>query len=129
MTRWMARAACSSKIPHDKSLAADCAKLQGCLTFSRAEIRVCLFILVPRLRGCFALGKEKAKTNFDVVPNKTALINIDMQNCFVENSPVAAPRGMEILPRINILADACRKEGALVIRTVHVVRPDGSDTA
>ena len=49
------------------------------------------------------MGKEKAKTNFDVVPNKTALINIDMQNCFVENSPVAAPRGMEILPRINIL--------------------------
>src|ERR1700719_471260 len=67
-------------------------------------------------------------TDFRVVPNKTALINIDMQNCFVENSPLAAPRGMEILPRINKLAEACRKEGALVIHTVHVVRPDGSNT-
>ena len=67
-------------------------------------------------------------TDFRVVPSKTALINIDMQNCFVEKSPVAAPRGMEILPRINKLAGACRKEGALVIHTVHVVRPDGSNT-
>jgi ureidoacrylate peracid hydrolase len=67
-------------------------------------------------------------TDFRVVPSKTALINIDMQNCFVEKSPVAAPRGMEILPRINKLADACRKAGALVIHTVHVVRPDGSNT-
>ncbi len=67
-------------------------------------------------------------TDFHVVPSKTALINIDMQNCFVENSPVAAPRGMEILPRINKLANACREQGALVIHTVHVVRPDGSNT-
>jgi ureidoacrylate peracid hydrolase len=67
-------------------------------------------------------------TDFHVVPSKTALINIDMQNCFVENSPVAAPRGTEILPRINKLANACREQGALVIHTVHVVRPDGSNT-
>ena len=67
-------------------------------------------------------------TDFRVVPNKTALINIDMQNCFVEKSPVAAPRGMEILPRINKLAEACRNVGALLIHTIHVVRPDGSNT-
>jgi nicotinamidase-related amidase len=67
-------------------------------------------------------------TNFSVIPTKTALVNIDMQNCFVENSPLAAPRGPEILPRINKLADACRKAGALVIHTIHVVRPDGSNT-
>jgi nicotinamidase-related amidase len=67
-------------------------------------------------------------TNFNVVPAKTALINIDMQNCFVEKSPLAAPRGPEILPRINQLADACRKAGVLVIHTIHVVRPDGSNT-
>lgn len=67
-------------------------------------------------------------TDFSVDPRKTALINIDMQNCFVENSPVAAPRGPEILPRINDLAEACRRNGALVIHTVHVVRPDGSNT-
>jgi len=67
-------------------------------------------------------------TDFPVIPSKTALINIDMQNCFVENSPLAAPRGPEILPRINKLAAACREAGALVIHTVHVVRPDGSNT-
>ena len=67
-------------------------------------------------------------TDFKFDPRKTALLNIDMQNCFVENSPVAAPRGREILPRINKLAEVCRKRGALVIHTVHVVRPDGSNT-
>jgi nicotinamidase-related amidase len=67
-------------------------------------------------------------TDFPVIPRRTALINIDMQNCFVENSPVAAPRGMEILPRINKIAQECRERGALVIHTVHVVRPDGSNT-
>ncbi len=67
-------------------------------------------------------------TDFQVDPSKTALINIDMQNCFVENSPVAAPRGAEILPRINQIAESCRKQGAMVIHTVHVVRPDGSNT-
>ena len=40
----------------------------------------------------------------------------------------AAPRGREILPRINKIAEVCRKRGALVIHTVHVVRPDGSNT-
>jgi ureidoacrylate peracid hydrolase len=67
-------------------------------------------------------------TDFQIEPQRTALINIDMQNCFVENSPVAAPRGMEILPRINALAEACRGAGALVMHTVHLVRPDGSNT-
>src|SRR5579863_7706058 len=72
--------------------------------------------------------RKRLMTNFNIVPAKTALINIDMQNCFVEKSPLAAPRGPEILPRINKLADACRKAGILVIHTIHVVRPDGSNT-
>ena len=50
-------------------------------------------------------------TDFKFEPRKTALLNIDMQNCFVENSPVAAPRGREILPRINKLGEVCRKFG------------------
>jgi nicotinamidase-related amidase len=66
--------------------------------------------------------------NFKVDPKKTALINVDMQNCFVQDSPVAAPKGPEIIPRINKIAEACRRSGALVIHTVHVVRPDGSTT-
>ena len=56
-----------------------------------------------------------------------ALINIDMQNCFVENSPIAAPDGIEILTRINRLAEVCRNVGALVVHTSHVIRPDGSN--
>jgi len=34
-------------------------------------------------------------TDFKFDPRKAALLNIDMQNCFVENSPVAATRGRE----------------------------------
>jgi nicotinamidase-related amidase len=71
---------------------------------------------------------EAGMTDFKFDPRRTALLNIDMQNCFVENSPVAAPRGREIVPRINKLAEVCRKRGALVIHTLHLVRPDGSNT-
>ncbi|MBM7046561.1 cysteine hydrolase family protein [Rhizobium lusitanum] len=67
-------------------------------------------------------------TNFSVNPKTTALINVDIQNCFVQDSPVAAPGGAAIIPRINKLADAVRRTGGLVIHTAHVVRPDGSTT-
>jgi isochorismate hydrolase len=70
---------------------------------------------------------EAGMTDFKFHPRRIALLNIDMQNCFVENSPLAAPRGREILPRINKLANVCRKRGALVIHTLHLVRPDGSN--
>jgi nicotinamidase-related amidase len=65
--------------------------------------------------------------DFEVVPERTALINIDLQNCFVENSPIAAPDGRVILERMNALAAACRKAGILVIHTSIVFRPDGSN--
>jgi ureidoacrylate peracid hydrolase len=65
--------------------------------------------------------------DFAVVPDRTALINIDMQNCFVEGSPIAAPRGLEVQGRINRLADGCRKAGIVVIHTSIVLRADGSN--
>ena len=65
--------------------------------------------------------------DFPIVPSNMALINVDMQNCFVENSPVAAPGGLEVLERINRLIAACRDAGVLVVHTAHVVRPDGSN--
>jgi ureidoacrylate peracid hydrolase len=65
--------------------------------------------------------------DFAVVPARTALINVDMQNCFVESSPVAAPGGLKLLDRINRLSAACRTAGILVIHTAHVFRPDGSN--
>jgi len=67
-------------------------------------------------------------THFRANPKTTALINVDIQNCFVQDSPVAAPGGAAIIPRINKLAEAVRRTGGLVIHTVHVVRPDGSTT-
>ena len=67
-------------------------------------------------------------TDFPVIPSTMALVNVDMRNCFVENSPIAAPGGRDVLGRINRLIDACRAAGVLVIHTAHVVRPDGSNT-
>jgi ureidoacrylate peracid hydrolase len=60
---------------------------------------------------------------FDVVPERTALVNVDLQNYFVEN----APDGLLILDRVNRLARECRKAGVQVIHTSHVLRPDGSN--
>lgn len=65
--------------------------------------------------------------NFEVVPERTALVNVDMQNCFVEGSPIAAPDGLVVLERINRVAAACRRAGILVIHTSNVFRADGSN--
>jgi ureidoacrylate peracid hydrolase len=64
---------------------------------------------------------------FDIDPRSTALIIVDMQSCFVENSPVAAPGGRALLSTLNDLADVFRRAGALVVYTALVVRPDGSN--
>lgn len=65
--------------------------------------------------------------DFAVRPAHTALINVDLQNCFVEGYPISAPKGPEVLARVNRLAEACRDCGVRVIHTAHVVRPDGSN--
>ena len=65
--------------------------------------------------------------DFAVVPPRTALINVDMQNCFVHGSPISAPDGLELEARINRLSAACRRAGILVIHTCIVLRPDGSN--
>lgn len=65
--------------------------------------------------------------DFTVVPQKTALINVDMQNCFVADSPISAPDGLAVLDRINLLAKVCRRAGILVIHTAFVLLPDGSN--
>jgi ureidoacrylate peracid hydrolase len=66
--------------------------------------------------------------HFDIHPGRTALMVVDMQNCFVADSPVAAPLGVEVAGRLNRLAAACRQAGIPVIWTRHVVRSDGSNT-
>lgn len=59
--------------------------------------------------------------DWNVVPVHTALINVDLQNCFVESLDDAR----RLLDRINRLSAACREAGILVIHTRHVMRPDG----
>ena len=66
--------------------------------------------------------------DFAVVPERTALVNVDMLNCFVQGSPFSAPDGLVVLDRINRLAAACRAAGILVIHASHVLRTDGSNT-
>jgi nicotinamidase-related amidase len=70
---------------------------------------------------------ESDMVDFAVRPAHTALINVDLQNCFVEGYPISAPKGPEVLARVNRLAEACRECGIMVIHTAHVVRPDGSN--
>ena len=65
--------------------------------------------------------------DFPVVPERMALINVDMQNCFVDGYPVSAPDGLELQERINRLAAACRAARIAVVHCSHVVRPDGSN--
>jgi len=62
-----------------------------------------------------------------ITPAQTALLNIDLQCCFVENSPVASPRGLAVLDKVNRVTDACRAAGVMVIHTRHVVRDDHSN--
>jgi len=65
--------------------------------------------------------------DFALVPPTTALINVDMQRCFVEGGPLAAPDGPALLEKINRLIGTCRSTGALVVHTRGWMAPDGSD--
>ena len=61
-------------------------------------------------------AKSKAEfsppsADFKLIPKRTAFINVDLQNCFVENSPVAAPNGLALLHRLNDFAKVCRAAG------------------
>jgi len=60
-------------------------------------------------------------------PRTMALINIDMQNIFVEGYPISAPNGLQLLNRINHLTNVCRKHGVLVIHVAHKLRADDSN--
>ena len=67
------------------------------------------------------------ESDFAVVPAKMALINVDMQNLFVDGYPLSAPDGLELQQRINVLSGVCRAAGIQVIHAMHVVRADGSN--
>jgi ureidoacrylate peracid hydrolase len=64
---------------------------------------------------------------FAVVPDRLALVNVDVQRCFVSDSPLACPGALALIPRINRIAAACRRAGALVVHVRHVLAADGSN--
>jgi ureidoacrylate peracid hydrolase len=66
-------------------------------------------------------------TQYPVVPERMALVDVDMQVAFVEGTPLSAPDGLALVPVVNRLAAACREAGVMVIHTRHVTRPDGSN--
>lgn len=75
-------------------------------------------------------GASSSRTDYDpemgeiaLVPERTALINVDLQRHFVDS----APDGLAVVDSVNRLAAACREAGVLVIHTRHVLRPDGSN--
>lgn len=62
-----------------------------------------------------------------ISPSHTAVLNVDMQRCFVEGTPIASPDGLKLLPRINELLRVCRDAGLTIIHTRGWMRPDGSN--
>jgi ureidoacrylate peracid hydrolase len=65
--------------------------------------------------------------HFALDSGKSAFMIIDMQSVFVENSPFAAPDGLEVLRKLNRLATVCHEAAIDVIYTTHVLRPDHSN--
>ncbi len=65
---------------------------------------------------------------FDIYPEKTALLLIDMQQVWLaKGARMEVPRGRQMVPRLNKLIAACRQQGIRVIFTRHAHREDGSD--
>ncbi|MCI2421520.1 cysteine hydrolase [Saccharopolyspora sp. K220] len=65
--------------------------------------------------------------HFVIEPRQAVLLVVDMQRCFVGDSPIAAPDAQPVARRLNALVRVCRSAAMPVIWTRHVVRPDGSN--
>ena len=65
--------------------------------------------------------------DFQIIPDKTALITIDFQKLFVEGHAIAAPGGVDAMSRTNALSAVCRKNGVAVMHIAHQLRPDHSN--
>lgn len=63
------------------------------------------------------------KVTYPIVPDKTAMIVVDMQNDFVrEGAPIEIPRARDMVPELNRLLDTCREHKIRVIYIHHVIR-------
>lgn len=63
------------------------------------------------------------QVKYPIIPEKTAMIVVDMQNDFVqEGAPIEIPRARAMVPRLNRLLDVCRMYKIPVIYIHHVIR-------
>jgi ureidoacrylate peracid hydrolase len=63
------------------------------------------------------------KVKYPIIPEKTAMLVVDMQNDFVqEGAPIEIPRARAMIPRLNRLLDVCREHKIPVIYIHHVIR-------
>ena len=63
------------------------------------------------------------QVKYPIIPEKSAMIVVDMQNDFVqEGAPIEVPRARAMVPRLNRLLDVCRARNILVIYIHHVIR-------
>ena len=73
---------------------------------------------VERARRKNLVGHIFGKEYFEIDPARSALLVIDMQNSFVEESAIfEVPKGREIIPNINRIIDKARAVGVPVIWT------------
>jgi ureidoacrylate peracid hydrolase len=72
-------------------------------------------------------SEDTAMTAEALDPRRTAVVNVDMQRCFVEGSPLASPEGLDLVQRVNCLLGTCRHVGATVVHTRGWMRRDGSN--
>lgn len=75
----------------------------------------------------------ESSTALQIEPSKLALVIIDMQNDFLSPGSMFEASGADIAACSRIVdpirrtAEACRRAGAHVIKTMHTFRPDRSD--
>jgi ureidoacrylate peracid hydrolase len=65
--------------------------------------------------------------DWSVIPARTALINIDLQNVFVEGYDISTPEGPAVVDRLNALSTVAREAGVTVIHTAQEARADGAN--
>ncbi len=65
--------------------------------------------------------------DWPIDPARTALINVDLQNIFVEGFDISATDGPDVAQRLNKLSRVCRDQGMMVIHTINELRADGSN--
>lgn len=63
-----------------------------------------------------------------MVPQKTAMIVVDMQNDFVApGAPMETPAARQVVPKIAEALRVCRSAGIKIVYTAHAHRRDGCD--